>query len=143
MSTLQPQRQDEPTTQLGFGTRLRGLTFAAARAQVVEALAKEGFGIVSEIDVRATILAKLGIEGPPYLILGACNPALVQQVLLLEPFAGLLLPCNVTLWPEGDEIVVTFANPRALFQLLDTARLRPLVLEVEQRLRGALERLVE
>lgn len=143
MTGIQAEIQNGPTPQLGFGTRLRGCTMEKARAEVVAALAAEGFGVVSEIDMRAAIERKLGVKGPPYLILGACNPVLARQLLQTEPYAGLLLPCNVTLWEEAGDIVVTFASPRAMFGLLDDDRLRPLMLEAERAMRGALERLVE
>lgn len=128
--------------QVGFGVRLRGTTMARARADVAEALAAEGFGVVTEIDLAATLRAKLGIERPPYLVLGVCNPELARRALEIEPYAGLFIPCNVTLWPEGAEIVVTVASPVAMLSLVADTRMRALAAETEDRLHGALERIV-
>jgi uncharacterized protein (DUF302 family) len=131
------------TPQFGFGVRLRDTTLDQARTEVVDALAEEGFGVLTEIDMGATLKRRLGVDVPPYLILGACNPTLAREALATEPYAGLLLPCNVTLWQEGNEIVVTSVSPRAMFQIVGDERLTLVVEEAERRLRGALERLVE
>jgi uncharacterized protein (DUF302 family) len=126
----------------GFGIRLRDVTMEAARARVTEALAAEGFGVLTEIDVAATLMKKLGVKIPPYLILGACNPTLAHRAIELEPYIGLLLPCNVTLWQEGDEVAVTMASPDAMFTVTGDERLAPIAAEAERRLRGALGRIV-
>jgi uncharacterized protein (DUF302 family) len=131
-----------PAPQYGHGIRLRGMTMAQARAEVSEALAAEGFGVLTEIDVQATLEQKLGVKVAPYLILGACNPALARLALEIEPYTGLFLPCNVTLWPDGDEIVVTVASPVAMLGVVDDARLAGVAREAERRLHGALERIV-
>ena len=113
-----------------------------ARAEIGEALAAEGFGVISEIDMRAMLRQKLGVEIQPYLLLGVCSPALARRVLEIEPYAGLALPCTITLWEERGEIVLTVANPKVMMSILGDERLRPLALEAETRLRGALARLV-
>ena len=128
--------------QYGFGIRLTGSTMERARAELGQALAAEGFGVVSEIDMRATLRQKLGVEIAPYLILGVCKPALARRVLEIEPYAGLALPCSVTLWEERGEIVVTVANPVVMMSILSDPRLQGLAIEAETGLRGALERLV-
>jgi uncharacterized protein (DUF302 family) len=128
--------------QYGFGIRMRHASIAQARAALTEALAAEGFGVISEIDMQATLAKKLGVEMPPYLILGACNPALARLAIEREPYVGLFLPCNVTLWLDDDEVVVTVASPVALLGLAGDARLAGIAREAERRLKGALERIV-
>jgi uncharacterized protein (DUF302 family) len=85
-----------------------------AEAFVREALAEQGFGVLTEIDVAATFKAKLGIDRPPLKILGACNPELAHRALELDPSASLSLPCNVVLEAEGEGTRVSIADPRAL-----------------------------
>ncbi len=95
-----------------FGTRIAG-TPSAARSRVEAALREEGFGVLTEIDVAATLKAKLGVERPPYLILGACNPSLAHRALEIDPSVGALLPCNVVLRADGDGTVVEAMDPVA------------------------------
>ena len=86
------------------------------RAEVVvrEALASQGFGILTEIDVAATFKAKLGVERPPLKILGACNPHFAYRALELDPSVALMLPCNVVLVGDGERTHVSIADPRTL-----------------------------
>ncbi len=117
-----------------FSTRLAG-DLGAIEERLVDALKSEGFGILTEIDVQATLKAKLGIDQLPYRILGACNPALAHKAIDAEPDIGLLLPCNVVLREEANgEITVAFMDPSAVLQLVDRPEVAELADEVKQRL---------
>jgi len=122
------------TTRYGFG-RAVSVNFDAARARVVEELKKEGFGVLTEIDVKATMKQKLNADMRPYSILGACNPALAHRALTADPQIGLLLPCNVVVREDDVGTVhVEFMDPGAVLQLVDKAEVTSLANEVKQRL---------
>jgi len=117
-----------------FSTRLQG-DLATIEERVVDALKSEGFGILTEIDVQATLKAKLGIDRKPYRILGACNPPLAHKAIEAEPDIGLLLPCNVVLREEEDgDITVAFMDPVAVLQLVERPEVAELATDVKQRL---------
>lgn len=97
----------------GFETVVTG-PIAEVEAGVREALAAEGFGVLTEIDVAATFKAKLGVERPPLKILGPCNPRLAYQAMELDPSVALMLPCNVVLAADGERTHVSIADPRTL-----------------------------
>lgn len=92
-------------------------TFKQSKQLVKDALKEEGFGILTEIDVQATLEDKLGVHFRPYSILGACNPPFAHQALLSEPEIGIMLPCNVTLDEREDGVHVAFANPEAMLTI--------------------------
>jgi uncharacterized protein (DUF302 family) len=135
-----PLSMIEQTTRYGFSATVRE-PYASALARVKEALSREGFGILTEIDVAATFERKLGIEFRPYTILGACNPPLAHQALTLEREIGLLLPCNVVVY-AGDEpgsSVVSAMDPVEALELTGREEIRPIAVEVRQRLMRALQ----
>ena len=118
----------------GFGKAV-DLSFDAALTRVTEELQKEGFGILTEIDVAATLKKKLNQDLPPYRILGACNPPLAYRALSAEPTIGLLLPCNVVVRQDDQGSVhVEFMDPIGVLNLVDRPEVESLAKEVRQRL---------
>ncbi len=116
--------------------------YDAAVARVTELLAGEGFGVLTEIDVKATLKKKLGLDFRRYVILGACNPPLAHQALEAEPAIGLLLPCNVVVMErDGGGSTVLALSPKVAFTLVDNPAAEPLAQEVESRLERVLSRL--
>ncbi|MBK6594901.1 MAG: DUF302 domain-containing protein [Burkholderiales bacterium] len=126
----------------GFTTTLTGVSFEQALSRTIEALKNEGFGVLSDIDVRGAMKDKLGVEMQPYRILGACNPALAHQALQAVPDIGLLLPCNVIVRQEtAERIVVGFLDPQIMVGLVGKPEVQAVADAAERLLRSACARL--
>ncbi|HEX2780146.1 MAG TPA: DUF302 domain-containing protein [Gemmatimonadaceae bacterium] len=128
------------TTRYGIGTTV-SLDYERAVARTKEALATEGFGVLSEIDVAATLKKKLDVRFRPYVILGACNPPLALRALTAERDIGLLLPCNVVVYADDvpGRSVVAAMDPVEALQLTGNEEIRPLAEDVKARLTRVLE----
>jgi uncharacterized protein (DUF302 family) len=119
-------------------TGTTSLSFDEAVTCAREALREEGFGVLTEIDVQATLRDRLGEEIEPYLILGACNPPYAHRALELEPELGVLLPCNVVVYERGGTTHVSAADPVAMLSIVHNPELDP----VAEEIRGKVERAV-
>lgn len=129
-----------PTTDSTYAiSRTTALDFADAVSAARTALAGEGFGVLCEIDVQATLREKLGAESEPYVILGACNPPLAHQALETDPQIGVLLPCNVVVYVEDGTTHVAAIDAAVMLGVVGSAELEPIAADV----RGRLERVVE
>ncbi|WP_067804552.1 DUF302 domain-containing protein [Actinomadura formosensis] len=115
--------------------------FGETVEQVRAALKDEGFGVLTEIDVQATLREKLGETMEDYLILGACNPPLAHRALGVDRQIGLLLPCNVVVRTDGDDTVVEALDPQVMVSVSDRPGLKPVADEAARRLVAALEKL--
>lgn len=119
------------TTELGF---------TEATARVREELGAQGFGVLCEIDVRATLKEKLGVEGDPYVILGACNPSLAHEALQAEPELGVLLPCNVAVFRRDGQTHISAIDAERMLSIVGNDGLDPIAADVRSRLAGVVER---
>jgi len=118
----------------GFNIQVQG-GFADVVQRVTDALKTEGFGVLTDIDVQATMKARLGIDGKPYRILGACNPPLAHKAISADPDIGLLLPCNVVVREDVEgKIIVGFMDPIAVLKLTDNPNIGELAKDVRARL---------
>ena len=130
------------TEEIGFEVRI-DQPYEAVLEKVVAALKVEGFGVLTRIDVKATLKEKLNADFRPYIILGACNPPLAHRALSQDAVAGLLLPCNITVEEETEgKSVVRLANPEAMLTIGNLEG-DPVLLEVAQEARSRLERVAE
>ena len=129
---------------IAISTSIRS-SFAEAVAQTREALANQGFGVLTEIDMKATLKAKLDQDMEDYLILGACNPPLAHRAITADRQIGLLLPCNVAVRADttagGDTVIVDAMDPQVMVQLSDQPGVREVANEAAARLRAALNSL--
>ena len=127
----------------GLTRVLKGIKFSDAVASTKKALASEGFGILSEIDVKATLKKKLEVDFDNYLILGACNPPLAYQALTEEAALGLFLPCNVVLTEDHNgNAIVSAIDPKQMFKVVENPAMEELSLQVRQKIAAALKKIV-
>lgn len=130
-----------PTKNLGMSIVLK-TDFENAEAQITEALKAEGFGVLTEIDVKATLKTKIDVDFRPYKILGACNPKLAHRALSANGEVGLLLPCNVTVSQVGDnEIQVSIIDPIMMMQVVEHPDLEEIANEAREKLERAINSL--
>jgi uncharacterized protein (DUF302 family) len=122
----------------GMSARL-GIPHEQAVEAAKEALKSEGFGVLTEIDVKATLKKKLDVDFRKYIILGACNPPMAYKALSTELEIGLLLPCNVIVYEEGDGSVVSAIDPIEAMAVVDNPKLKP----VAEQVRAKLERVID
>ena len=128
------------TASYGYTKTLGAISMEEAEKRVTEALKTEGFGVLTEIDVKATLKKKLDVDFKPYKILGACNPPLAHRALTSEPLIGLLLPCNVVVFEDNGKMAVSIAKPLEMFKSVSNPALEPLAKEVDAKLQRVLER---
>ena len=123
----------------GFSKKVN-LSFEQAVERITEEMKKEGFGVLTEIDVKETMKKKLNVDFKKYKILGACNPPIAHKALQVEEELGLLLPCNVIVYEKDGKSVVSVFNPMIMTQLLDNKEMVEIAEEVKEKLLAALER---
>jgi uncharacterized protein (DUF302 family) len=127
---------------VSYGSSVRlAQPFDEVVAATCEALSSQGFGVLTEIDMQATMKAKLDADMAAYVILGACNPPLAYRALQADPSIGLLLPCNVVVRQDEDVVVVEAIDPMTMLALSDDSALQPVADEAAAKLRAALETL--
>ncbi len=124
-----------------FSKQLDGVSVDEALERVAEALKANGFGVLTKIDVKETFKKKLDVDFRPYVILGACNPTLAHEALQGDPSIGLLLPCNVVVQETDRGALVSFADPKAMFELVPDAPIEDIATEARRLLQNAKDRL--
>lgn len=124
--------------QYGYSKKFAG-SFVDAVQKTKETLATEGFGVLTEIDVKATMKAKLNVDYDNYVILGACNPEFAHKALQEEKEIGLLLPCNVIVYKDGSDVHVSAILPSVAMSMVENPALAGIALEVENRLKKAID----
>lgn len=128
-------------TSYAYHRELPGVEYSEAVSRVIDALGREGFGILTEIDVQATLRNKLDVEFRPYVILGACNPPLAHRALSAEDSIGLMLPCNVVVAETERGSEVAAARPRAMLEVAEAEAIRPVADEAEEKIRRVIDSL--
>ncbi len=124
----------------GYTKNLGTVAFDDAIERTTSALKNEGFGVLTEIDVKSTLKKKLDVDFRQYKILGACNPSLAHQALTNEIMIGLLLPCNVVVFEEGDgTITVSAVNPREMFKVVDNPAMEGVAGQVDAKIKNIIE----
>lgn len=123
--------------QYGF-SKSTDLSFEDAIVKVTDELKKEGFGVLTTIDVKETLKKKINVDFKKYTILGACNPPLAHKALSSEEEIGLLLPCNVIVYENGDKTNVSVFNPALMSDVVDNENLKPIADEVQEKLKRVL-----
>jgi uncharacterized protein (DUF302 family) len=138
-----PSRRRLTVKDSDYGLRrdLPGTSFTEAVERTTRALKDEGFGVLTTVDVKATLKEKLDVDHRPYVILGACNPPLAHRALATDDTIGLLLPCNVVVAETENGSEVAIARPKAMLSIANNAEILPIAEEAEARLSRALERL--
>lgn len=125
-----------------YGIRTEvGLNFSNAVEKVKQGLSKEGFGILTQVDVRATLKKKLNVDYEDYVILGACNPPFAYDALRAEKEVGLLLPCNVIIYVQGGKTFVSMIDPVGMMSVVNNSKLKGIAKEVKEKLNRVLENL--
>ena len=115
------------------------LSYEEAIEKVKEELKKEGFGILTEIDVKATLNQKIGVEVDNYVILGACNPPAAYRALQAEPDIGLMLPCNITVYRKEGQTYVSAIRPTMAMKMIDNVKLQEVAIEIEAGLKRVID----
>jgi uncharacterized protein (DUF302 family) len=123
--------------QYGF-SRTVDLSYEAAIERVTEELKKEGFGVLTTIDVRETLKKKLNVDFQKYVILGACNPPFAHKSLQADEMIGLLLPCNVIVYEKAGKTIVAAFDPEVMMSLVDNEAVKPIASEVKQKLESVI-----
>jgi uncharacterized protein (DUF302 family) len=118
------------------------LPYDKAVAKVREELAKEGFGVLTEVDVKAVMKKKLNVDFDDYIILGACNPPFAYQALQVTKEAGLMMPCNIIVYTEKGKTFVQATQPTILMNLIQNANLKSTAEQIESKLKAAVDRIV-
>jgi len=124
--------------QYGF-SKTTNYSFEQAIEKVTDELKKEGFGVLTSIDVKETLKKKINVDFKKYTILGACNPPLAHQALLAEEELGLLLPCNVIVYEKNDKTVVSIFDPNVMAHLIDNPEMKKVAEEVKSKLQRVLD----